>query len=90
MDYQSDVPSAKLWSRTAELFTQIPIDIAHSEFVEELRSRDHKSLAQTQAIGLPESLHTNAYALNRTRPALRRMQVHLSRRVGDTSQYIPQ
>lgn len=88
MGYQPDVPSAKLWSRTAGLFTQIPIDIAHREFVQELRSRDHKSFAQAQAIGLPESLYANAYALKLTRPAWRRVQVHLSRRVGDTWQYI--
>lgn len=88
MGYQPDVPPAKLWSRTAGLFTQIPIDVVHREFVEELRARDHKSLAQAQAIGLPESLYANAYALNLTRPAWRRIQVHLRRRVEDTWQYI--
>ncbi|WP_454232230.1 sce7726 family protein [Mycolicibacterium fortuitum] len=88
MGYQPDVPAAKLWSRTAGLFTQIPIDIAHREFVEELRYRDHKSVAQAQAIGLPESLYTNAYALKLARPAWRRLQVHLNRPVGDTWHYI--
>ncbi|WP_071288687.1 sce7726 family protein [Mycolicibacterium llatzerense] len=77
--YTVDVQPARLWQRLNELFMQLPVDVAYSEFSTELRRRDlEKRLAALDA-GLPESLRAAATGLALSRAAWRRLGALLTR-----------
>lgn len=78
--YEIDVPPARLWHRTRELFEDLPVDLAHREMVDELRSRG-MSGAATAAIA-PRSLRALAYEVPLSGSATGRIHGRLSMPVG--------
>lgn len=73
LGYAVDVPSALLYRRTAELFASLPIELAYSEFVTELRERDARLRGVAQTVGLPDSLRGAAAGLALSGAAWRRL-----------------
>ncbi|MEN4475194.1 sce7726 family protein [Mycolicibacterium cosmeticum] len=57
--YEIDVPPARLWQRTRELFLGLSVESAHTEVVDELRARGMRA-AGTAAV-VPRSLRAMAY-----------------------------
>lgn len=80
--YTADVPSARLYSRTAELFAQLPIETAYTEFVTELRGRDMRQRAAMRAALLPDSLTAAAAGLTLSGIAWQRLGDLLQRQSG--------
>lgn len=71
--YLPDVPPARLYRRTAELFSTLTIDRAYTEFVTELRGRDARSRKLARTVGLPASLYGAAAGVALSGAAWRRL-----------------
>lgn len=74
--YEVDVPAARLWHRTREIFAALPVDVAHREVVSELRARGMS--AAPNATLLPRSLRALAYEVLLSGSATLRMHGRLS------------
>lgn len=71
LSYEQDVPSGALWDRTLELFSILPIDLAHHETTRQLRARGQ--LAAELAAAVPQSLRARAYDVPMSRSAAQRI-----------------
>lgn len=77
--YEVDAPSAVLYSRTYELFADLPMDAVYPEFVAELQGRDGRQRAAAAAAELPRSLVAAASGLMLSGIAWRRLGQLLQR-----------
>ncbi|WP_282945861.1 sce7726 family protein [Cellulomonas endometrii] len=65
--YTVDVPPARLWSRTFEIFSSLPVDVAHHHTTRHLRLRGQR--AAELATKVPASLRARAYDVPVSRAA---------------------
>lgn len=73
LGYSADVPSGRLYRRTAELFACLSTETAYTEFVTELRNRDARQRIASAEAGLPPSLIAAAAGLTLSAVAWRRL-----------------
>lgn len=61
LDYEVDVAAGDLWLRSRDLFTSLPVDVAHYAYVEQLRLRGMRGGAVAADSRFPSSLRAAAY-----------------------------
>ncbi|MFI2842333.1 sce7726 family protein [Mycolicibacterium sp. PDY-3] len=75
LGYEVDVPPARLWRRTRDLFLSLAMETAHPQVVDELRSRGMR--AATTAVAVPRSLRAMAYEVPLNASEARRVRAKL-------------
>ncbi|QNE35439.1 sce7726 family protein [Leifsonia shinshuensis] len=62
--YQLDVPSGDAWKRARELFSGLPVDVAHEQTIRALRGRSTTAIDLTSRDGFPDALRALAYGVD--------------------------
>lgn len=73
MGYEVDAPSALLYRRTIELFATLPVEVAYTESMAELRDRDAKGRDVLRSADLPTPLIAAAHGLELSGLAWKRL-----------------
>jgi hypothetical protein len=71
--YDVDVPTGDIWTRTRELFSQLPLLVAHEEALNELKKRGMQAAPLVSSAGFPVSLRALAYGTDLSLAGQRRL-----------------